>query len=185
MIIRQLDNTPFGAMVTDIDCAQSASFADELRLELHRHQLLIFPNQQHLTPQQEVGFFRALDIDGGGVWRDQQHNPWEVFKVEQGNRAGTYQIPDEPAVLVLGKGDIDHFGLKVRLGGDRNARDRFAGHQWYDLCVEFCARWDQPSFDPGFVSDDLGGFAEDLRTVFARTAWDPAVLAPGPAVLVP
>lgn len=71
------------------------------------------------------------------------------------------------------------------MGRDRNARDRFAGHPWYDLCADFCERWDQSSFDPDFPTHDLASFADDVREVFTRQAWDPAVIAPGPAVLVP
>ena len=34
------------------------------------------------------------------------------------------------------------------LGGDRNRRDEFRDHPWFDLCATFCAEWDQNSFDP-------------------------------------
>ena len=61
----------------------------------------------------------------------------------------------------------------------------FADHPWYGLCEQFCARWDQSSFDPDFPSHDLDSFADDVRTVFSRPAWDPPVIAHGPAVLVP
>ncbi|MGI9645771.1 MAG: HD domain-containing protein [Ilumatobacteraceae bacterium] len=71
------------------------------------------------------------------------------------------------------------------LGGDRDGRDRFAEHPWYEVCADFCARWDQPSFDPDFPIHDLGSFADEVRSVFGRPAWDPSVIAPGPAVLVP
>ena len=130
MNIQPLKNAPFGALVNAHDCAMTdAATADALRQALHRHQLLVIPQQQHLTPQQEVAFYRAIDVAGIGVWRDQRNNPWEVFKVQQGNIAGTYQIPDEPGVLVLGKGDIDHHGLKVTLGGDRGAYGKDQGSQ--------------------------------------------------------
>src|SRR5262249_32782936 len=33
-------------------------------------------------------------------------------------------------------------------GGDRNARDRYRGHPWFDDCAEFCERYDQNCFDP-------------------------------------
>lgn len=66
------------------------------------------------------------------------------------------------------------------LGGDRHARDRFTGHEWAPLCLEFCARWDQNSFDPGFPTHDLASFEHDIRTVFGRPAWDPAITAAGP-----
>ncbi|MCZ6470187.1 MAG: TauD/TfdA family dioxygenase, partial [Gammaproteobacteria bacterium] len=122
MLIQPFNEPPFGATITDFDCAiPNKNAADEIRLALHHHQLMVIPNQQHLTPQQEVAFYRSVDISGLTVWRDQTNNPWEVFKIAQGNKAGTYQIPEEPGVLVLGKGEIDHYGLKVTLGGDRDA----------------------------------------------------------------
>ena len=130
MIFHPIDNAPFGASVTHCDCATTdKAAADEIRLALHQHQLLVFPGQQHLTPQQEVAFYRSIDLKGINVWRDQSENPWEMFKVAQGNKAGTYQIPQEPGVLVLGKGDIDHYGLKVTLGGERGAYGKDQGSQ--------------------------------------------------------
>ena len=42
---------------------------------------------EQLTPQQEVAFYRSIDLQGESVWRDQTNNPWEVFKVAQGNKA--------------------------------------------------------------------------------------------------
>jgi alpha-ketoglutarate-dependent taurine dioxygenase len=130
MQILPLEDSPFGALVSDHDCALTdGDSADAIRLALHRHQLLVVPQQQHLTPPQEVSFYRAIDIHGVSVWRDQRNNPWEVFKVRQGNIAGTYQIPGEPGVLVLGKGEIDHHGLKVTLGGDRGAYGKDQGSQ--------------------------------------------------------
>ncbi len=70
------------------------------------------------------------------------------------------------------------------LGGDRNGRDEFVGHAWYDLCADFCARWDQNSFNPHDPIDSLDSFADDVRTVFARPAWHPDVVAAGEASLV-
>lgn len=129
MDIVPLEHAPFGATVTNFDCARPGEHVDALRSALHRFQLLVFPDQQQLTPPQEVAFYRAIDRHGTSVWRDQQNNPWEVYKVEQGNRAGTYQIPDTPGVLVLGKGDIDHYGLEVTLGGARAAYGGQSGSQ--------------------------------------------------------
>lgn len=65
------------------------------------------------------------------------------------------------------------------LGGDRHARDRFLDHRWAALCEQFCAEWDQNSFDPDFPTDDLASFSDDLREVFGRTAWDDRVIAAG------
>ena len=53
-------------------------------------------------------------------------------------------------------------------GQDRNARDRYRGHEHYDACVEFCARWDQFSFDPDYETLPLEYFEPLVRAVFAR-----------------
>jgi hypothetical protein len=39
------------------------------------------------------------------------------------------EIAGEPSVLVPGKGDIDHYGLTVTLGGDRGAYGKDRGSQ--------------------------------------------------------
>ena len=54
-------------------------------------------------------------------------------------------------------------------GGDRNARDRYKDHPWYQDAVDFCHRWDQPAFDPAYESLDLEFFEPMVRRVFART----------------
>jgi predicted HD phosphohydrolase len=36
------------------------------------------------------------------------------------------------------------------LGLDRNVRDRHRDHPWFRDCAEFCARYDQNSFDPAY-----------------------------------
>ncbi|MCY4417033.1 MAG: HD domain-containing protein [Chloroflexi bacterium] len=53
-------------------------------------------------------------------------------------------------------------------GGDRNARDRFVDHPWYQDTVDFCERWDQSSFDPEYESLPLEFFEPMVRRIFAR-----------------
>jgi predicted HD phosphohydrolase len=62
-------------------------------------------------------------------------------------------------------------------GGDRNARDRFKGHQWYDACAGFCERWDQASFDPEYPTRPLEAFEPLVRKIFSRPAHDPRYTA--------
>ncbi len=64
-------------------------------------------------------------------------------------------------------------------GWDQNARDRFRDHPCFDLCAEFCERWDQSSFDPAYPSKPLDHFEPMVRAVFARKAYDPAVIREG------
>ena len=54
-------------------------------------------------------------------------------------------------------------------GRDRNERDRYRDHEHYAACVEFCARWDQVSFDPGYDTLPLEHFEPLVRELFARS----------------
>jgi predicted HD phosphohydrolase len=53
-------------------------------------------------------------------------------------------------------------------GEDRNARDRFLGHPYYDACARFCEEYDQSSFDPGYDTEPVSFFEPMVRRVFAR-----------------
>ncbi len=72
---------------------------------------------------------------------------------------------------------IKHHGLfqgyyySHHLGGDRNARDRFQGHQWYEDTARFCADYDQVSFDPDYDTEPLEFFEPMLRRVLAETKY--------------
>ena len=81
--------------------------------------------------------------------------------------------------MVLHHGVFQSYYYAHHLGGDRNAKDRFADHRWAGLCEQFCSQWDQNSFDPDFPIHDLASFEDDVREVFGRVAWDPAVVAVG------
>jgi len=94
-------------------------------------------------------------------------------------------VREEVTWVIAQHGLFQTWYFAHHLGGDRRGRQRFADHPWYGLCEQFCARWDQSSFDPDFPSHDLDSFADDVRTVFSRPAWDPPVIAHGPALLVP
>ena len=52
------------------------------------------------------------------------------------------------------------------VGADPHARDRYADHPWYQACVDFCADYDQNSFDPGYPSEALEFFEPMVRRVF-------------------
>lgn len=93
-------------------------------------------------------------------------------------------VREEVSWVIEQHGVFQSYYYSHHLGGDRNGRDAFADHPWYQLCVDFCAQWDQNSFDPDGPIDSLESFVDELREVFARSPWDPAVIAPGPGKLV-
>jgi predicted HD phosphohydrolase len=63
------------------------------------------------------------------------------------------------------------------LGANRDGRERFRGHPWYQACKDFCANWDQNSFDPKYRWDALESFEPLVRKIFTRKPWDPAYVA--------
>ena len=54
------------------------------------------------------------------------------------------------------------------IGGDRNLRDRYKGHPYFQACVDFCAKWDQAAFDPDYETLPLKFFEPMVRRIFAR-----------------
>ena len=54
------------------------------------------------------------------------------------------------------------------LGSDRNARDRYKDHSYYQACVDFCENWDQNCFDPEYESLPLEFFEPMVRSIFNR-----------------
>ncbi|MBL7494278.1 HD domain-containing protein [Frankia sp. AgB1.9] len=48
-------------------------------------------------------------------------------------------------------------------GGDRNVRDRYRSHPNFDLTAEFCARYDQTSFDPDYPTSPLDHYEPLVR----------------------
>ncbi len=64
------------------------------------------------------------------------------------------------------------------LGGDRNGRERFRDHPWYGACQDFCADWDQCSFDPDYPWEPLSEFEPLVRKIFTRRPHDPCYVNP-------
>ena len=73
---------------------------------------------------------------------------------------------------------LEHHGLfqtyffASHLGLDPNARDRFKGDPAYDRTVEFCAKYDEVSFDPAYRNEPLSTFEPMVRRLLAK-AWTP------------
>jgi predicted HD phosphohydrolase len=53
------------------------------------------------------------------------------------------------------------------LGLDRNLRDQYRGHEYFDYTEEFCAEYDQPAFDPAYDTLPLEHFEPLVRSVMA------------------
>ena len=51
------------------------------------------------------------------------------------------------------------------LGMDRNARDQWRDHEHYQATVDFCAHYDQTSFDPDYDAEPLSFFEPMVRRI--------------------
>ena len=57
------------------------------------------------------------------------------------------------------------------VGADRNAREKFRDHPHFDDTAEFCALYDQCSFDPDYDTLPLETFEPMVRRVFEKPKW--------------
>ena len=55
-----------------------------------------------------------------------------------------------------------------QMGLNKNARDCFREHEWFDDAVEFCEKYDENCFDPAYDSKPLSFFSSMLQEVFTR-----------------
>ncbi len=60
------------------------------------------------------------------------------------------------------------------IGVDRNARERYKDHPFYQDCVNFCEKWDQTSFDPDYPTQPLENFEPMVRKVLTapKHTWE-------------
>ena len=65
-------------------------------------------------------------------------------------------------------GEFQAYYYAHHLGGNRNKRDKYKGHKYFDACVKFCEKYDQCSFDPNYKSYPLEKFEPMVRNIFAR-----------------
>lgn len=54
------------------------------------------------------------------------------------------------------------------MGGDRHARDKYLDSPYYQATVDFCANYDQNSFNPNYDSFSLDFFEPIVRRIFAQ-----------------
>ena len=70
--------------------------------------------------------------------------------------------------IVEKHGEFQAYYYAHHLGGNRNKRDKYKGHKYFNACVNFCEKYDQCSFDPNYKSYPLEKFEPMVRNIFAR-----------------
>ena len=70
--------------------------------------------------------------------------------------------------IMLHHGLFQEYYYAHHMGRDRNARDKFKDHQYYQDAVDFCENWDQKSFDPDYDTLPLEHFEPMVRNLFSK-----------------
>ena len=70
--------------------------------------------------------------------------------------------------IVEKHGEFQMYYYAHHLGGNKNQRDKYKGHKYYQDTVNFCDNWDQKSFDPNFKSLSLKEFEPFIKKIFSR-----------------
>ena len=65
-------------------------------------------------------------------------------------------------------GEFQAYYYAHHLGGDRNKREKYKDHKYYQATVDFCEKYDQVSFDPNYQSFSLKHFEPMVKKIFAR-----------------
>ena len=70
--------------------------------------------------------------------------------------------------IVEKHGEFQMFYYAHHLGGDKNKRDKYKGHKYYQATKDFCEKYDQNSFDPNYKSLPLDFFKPMVKKIFSR-----------------
>lgn len=147
-------------------------------------------------PKRVLAHLRLLDGDFGGfpvdrlthslqtatrAHRDGRDEEYVVCALlhDIGDTLGSLNHPDVAAAIlkpfvteqnlwmVANHGMFQGYYFFHHLGLDRNMRDQFKDHPWYEYTAQFCHLYDQAAFDPEYESEPLEFFEPMVERVFA------------------
>lgn len=96
-----------------------------------------------------------------------------------GDTLGSYNHPDIAAAIlkpfvseqnhwmVQNHGIFQGYYFFEYIGIDKNMRDQFKDHPWYEYTAQFCHLYDQAAFDPDYKSEPLEFFEPMVERLFA------------------
>ncbi len=91
-------------------------------------------------------------------------------------------VRDECTWTLRTHGIFQMYFYAHHVGGDRNAREKYKDHPYYQTGIEFTERWDQSAFDPDYEFFPLSHFKPAVEEVFTRKAWEPSIIRSGERV---
>ncbi len=147
-------------------------------------------------PKRVIDHLRLLDGDFGGfpidrlshclqtatrAHRDGRDEEYVVCALlhDIGDTLGTLNHPDIAAAIlkpfvseqnhwmVQNHGIFQGYYFFHYLGLDRDMREQFRDHKWFDYTAEFCHEYDQKAFDPAYDTLPLETFIPMVERVFS------------------
>ena len=82
-------------------------------------------------------------------------------------------VSEKTHCIIEKHGEFQMYYYAHHLNGNRNQRDKYKGHKYYQDTLNFCENWDQKSFDPNFKSLTL----KDLEP-FVTWGTNPGMVIP-------
>ena len=118
----------------------------------------------HRDGRDEEYVVASLLHDVGDMLAAENHSEYAASILKPYVRPHTHWIIRRHG-LFQGYYYFHHFGI------DRNAHEKFRDHPAYQMCRDFCDKYDQTSFDPDYDTMPLKAFAPMVRRLFAREPW--------------
>jgi len=148
-------------------------------------------------PDRVLSHLRLLDGDFGGFPIDRlQHSLQSATRAHRdgrdeeyvvmallhdiGDTLGTYNhadiaatimqpfLSDENHWITKNHGIFQGYYFFHHIGLDRNLRDQFKDHPFFNACAEFCEKYDQNAFDPDYEAEPLSFFEPMVRRIMAH-----------------
>ena len=97
-----------------------------------------------------------------------------------GDTLGSYNHPDVAAAIIKPfVSEEDHWICEKHgafqgyyyfhyVGMDRDVREQYRGHPYFESCAHFCEKYDQAAFDPNYDSAPLSFFEPMVRRVMEK-----------------
>ena len=70
--------------------------------------------------------------------------------------------------IVEKHGEFQMYYYAHHLGKNKNQRDKYKNHKYYNDTLNFCEKWDQASFDPNYKSLTLKDFQPFVKKIFSK-----------------
>ena len=80
-------------------------------------------------------------------------------------------VSEKTAWIVEKHGIFQMYYYAHHLGGNKNEKEKYKGHKYYQATIDFCEKWDQKSFNPNYAILPLKEFEPYVRKIFSRTPY--------------